>query len=155
MAPPAIHRDDRTVLIENASLRWAYFVMSFGLLGVVAYRSYALRESPGIFARRADLCPDHLHPDGSVLTRRCESGRGPRGCLAVWSATTVYADLIVGLHVIAGLVIVACAAAMAETPLVPGWCACGGVVGCRHWYCGSRLDGREIGFRGGGLVAAR
>ncbi len=45
MAPPAIHRDDRTMLIENASLRWAYLVMSFGLLGVVAYRSYVWRES--------------------------------------------------------------------------------------------------------------
>ena len=46
MASAAIHRDDRTMLIENASLRWAYLAMSFGLLGVVAYRSYVLRESP-------------------------------------------------------------------------------------------------------------
>jgi hypothetical protein len=40
------HRDDRTVLVENASFRWAYLALSFGLLGLTSYRSFAWRESP-------------------------------------------------------------------------------------------------------------
>ena len=46
MSASTVHRDERTVLVENASFRWAYLVMSFGLLGLVAYRSLLWRESP-------------------------------------------------------------------------------------------------------------
>jgi uncharacterized membrane protein YbjE (DUF340 family) len=38
-------RDERTVVIENASYRLAYLVMSFGLLASVAYRSFTLQQS--------------------------------------------------------------------------------------------------------------
>ena len=38
-------RDERTISIENASYRWAYLVLSFGMLLVVAYKSLMLGES--------------------------------------------------------------------------------------------------------------
>jgi hypothetical protein len=44
-APP-IQRDERTVAIENAGYRWAYLFLSFGLLALVAYRSFMRHESP-------------------------------------------------------------------------------------------------------------
>jgi predicted PurR-regulated permease PerM len=40
-----IMRDERTVATENASYRWAYLVLSFGLLVSTAYRAFALHES--------------------------------------------------------------------------------------------------------------
>lgn len=43
---PAVRRDERTVEVENAGLRWSYATLSFGLLAVVAYRSYVWHESP-------------------------------------------------------------------------------------------------------------
>lgn len=46
MTVPLVHRDERTVLVENASFRWAYLVLSFGLLGLTAYRSFVWRENP-------------------------------------------------------------------------------------------------------------
>ena len=46
MMPSPTGRDDPTASVENASFRWAYLVMSFGLLGLVAYRSFFWRESP-------------------------------------------------------------------------------------------------------------
>lgn len=42
----SIQRDERTIAVENASYRWAYLFLSFGLLLVVAYRSFVHRESP-------------------------------------------------------------------------------------------------------------
>ena len=45
MTSSAVHGDDRTVLVENASFRWAYLFISFGLLALVAYRSLVSRES--------------------------------------------------------------------------------------------------------------
>jgi tryptophan-rich sensory protein len=46
MSTSAVHRDERTVAVENAGFRWAYLFLSFGLLAVVAYRSFARHESP-------------------------------------------------------------------------------------------------------------
>jgi hypothetical protein len=40
-----IMRDERTVATENASYRWAYFVLSFGLLVSTAYRTFGRHES--------------------------------------------------------------------------------------------------------------
>ena len=40
-----ITRDERTVVVENTSYRFAYLVMSFGLLASVAYRSFILQQS--------------------------------------------------------------------------------------------------------------
>ena len=40
-----IPRDERTTAVENASYRWAYLVLSFGLLVSVAYRAFVLGES--------------------------------------------------------------------------------------------------------------
>ncbi len=45
MNDQSITRDERTVVVENTSYRFAYLVMSFGLLASVAYRSFALRQS--------------------------------------------------------------------------------------------------------------
>ena len=44
--PLTIERDERTTSIENAGYRWAYLVHSFGLLAVVAFRSFSSGEQP-------------------------------------------------------------------------------------------------------------
>jgi hypothetical protein len=44
--PPLVQRDERTVAVENASYRWSYLFLTFGLLAVVAYRSFVRDESP-------------------------------------------------------------------------------------------------------------
>jgi hypothetical protein len=43
---PLVQRDERTVAVENASYRWSYLFLSFGLLALVAYRSLVRDESP-------------------------------------------------------------------------------------------------------------
>jgi hypothetical protein len=43
MTANAIQRDERTVTVENAGYRYAYQLLSFGVLAAVAYRSFALR----------------------------------------------------------------------------------------------------------------
>jgi uncharacterized membrane protein YbjE (DUF340 family) len=45
MSPVPVQRDERTVTIENASYRWGYLVVSFGVLVLVAYRSFVHGES--------------------------------------------------------------------------------------------------------------
>jgi tryptophan-rich sensory protein len=45
MNPPSVARDERTLLVENASYRWSYLFVSFGLLADVAWRSAARQES--------------------------------------------------------------------------------------------------------------
>jgi 1,4-dihydroxy-2-naphthoate octaprenyltransferase len=41
----SVSHDERTVVVENASYRIAYLVMSFGLLAIVAYRGFVLQQS--------------------------------------------------------------------------------------------------------------
>ena len=41
----SVTRDERTLSVENSSYRWAYLLLSFGLLGIVAYRGLLWRES--------------------------------------------------------------------------------------------------------------
>ena len=45
MSPPPVERDERTVAVENASYRWSYHVLSFGVLGIVAFRAFVRGES--------------------------------------------------------------------------------------------------------------
>lgn len=45
MKDQPIIRDERTITVENSSYRWAYLLLSFGLLAVVAYRSFVWREA--------------------------------------------------------------------------------------------------------------
>jgi hypothetical protein len=45
MTSSAVHRDERTVAIENQSYRWAFHVFAYGLLAIVAYRSYMADEA--------------------------------------------------------------------------------------------------------------
>jgi 1,4-dihydroxy-2-naphthoate octaprenyltransferase len=45
MTDQPVNRDERTVVIENASYRLAYLVISFGVLVSVAYRSFILKQS--------------------------------------------------------------------------------------------------------------
>lgn len=40
-----VSRDERTITVENASYRWAYLFLSFGILALVAYRSFVRHES--------------------------------------------------------------------------------------------------------------
>jgi hypothetical protein len=42
---PPVERDERTVAVENAGYRWSYLFLSFGLLILVAYRSFVNHES--------------------------------------------------------------------------------------------------------------
>ena len=44
MTARPVLRDERTVAAENASYRWAYLVLSFGLLAAVAWRSFVAGE---------------------------------------------------------------------------------------------------------------
>jgi len=51
MTAPGIERDERTTSVENAGYRWSYLVLSFGMLAIVAYRSFATGEaSPDLLA---------------------------------------------------------------------------------------------------------
>lgn len=45
MNTATVDRDERTLAVENASYRWAYLFLSFGLLAIVAFRSFALHQS--------------------------------------------------------------------------------------------------------------
>lgn len=45
MKPQFVPRDERTTAVENASYRWAYLLLSFGLLISVAYRGFVRHES--------------------------------------------------------------------------------------------------------------
>jgi len=45
MTATPVMRDERTRAIENASYRWAYLVLSYGLLLSTAYRSFARGEA--------------------------------------------------------------------------------------------------------------
>lgn len=45
MSATSVQRDERTAAVENASYRWGYLVMSFGVLVLVMYRSFARDES--------------------------------------------------------------------------------------------------------------
>jgi hypothetical protein len=38
-------RDERTTVVENAGYRWSYLVLSFGLLAVIAFRSFSLGQT--------------------------------------------------------------------------------------------------------------
>lgn len=46
MNSTSVQRDERTAVVENASYRLAYLFLSFGLLVLVAYRSFVNKESP-------------------------------------------------------------------------------------------------------------
>jgi hypothetical protein len=41
MTATSVERDERTTAIENAGFRWSYLILSFGLLVIVAFRSFA------------------------------------------------------------------------------------------------------------------
>lgn len=45
MSSISVQRDERTVAVENASYRWGYVLISFGVLMLVAYRSFARGEN--------------------------------------------------------------------------------------------------------------
>jgi hypothetical protein len=45
MKPQFVPRDERTTAVENASYRWAYLLLSYGLLLSVAYRGFVRHES--------------------------------------------------------------------------------------------------------------
>ena len=45
MTTTLVQRDERTTAIEYAGFRWSYLVLSFGLLIIVAFRSFVNHES--------------------------------------------------------------------------------------------------------------
>jgi len=46
MTGQPVERDERTTAVVNAGYRWSYLVLSFGLLAVIALRSFLRDESP-------------------------------------------------------------------------------------------------------------
>ena len=38
-------RDERTIAVENASYRWGYLLLAFGLLAIVTFRGLVLQET--------------------------------------------------------------------------------------------------------------
>lgn len=45
MTVTQVDRDERTTAIENAGYRWSYLMLSFGLLAIVAFRSFSLGQT--------------------------------------------------------------------------------------------------------------
>ncbi len=45
MTATPILRDERTISTENTSYRWAYLLLSYGLLASTAYRAFVTHES--------------------------------------------------------------------------------------------------------------
>jgi hypothetical protein len=45
MTAAPVQRDERTAAIENAGYRWSYLALSFGLLVIIAIRSFLRGES--------------------------------------------------------------------------------------------------------------
>lgn len=45
MTAVSVERDERTLVVENASYRWAYFVLSYGILAAVIYRGFVRHEA--------------------------------------------------------------------------------------------------------------
>ena len=45
MTARVIERDERTMSVENASYRFAFLLLSFGVLLSVAYRSFVLQQT--------------------------------------------------------------------------------------------------------------
>ncbi|MBP1657047.1 MAG: hypothetical protein H6Q31_1648 [Bacteroidetes bacterium] len=41
MTDPVVERDERTTAVENAGYRWSYLALSFGLLAIIALRSFS------------------------------------------------------------------------------------------------------------------
>jgi hypothetical protein len=94
MSAILVQRDERTVAVENASYRWSYLFVSFGLLAIVAYRSLLNGESAWdlmalvIVAGLASMAYQAFH---KVLTRQ-------------WALMTVVTMAIAG--VIAAAVVI-------------------------------------------------
>ena len=66
-------RDERTVAVENASYRYAYLVLSYGLLMAVVYRSFVLAEQSWDLLALVVLgggIATAFQGGGRVLTRR-------------------------------------------------------------------------------------
>ena len=45
MSAACVQRDERTTAVENASYRYAYLFVAFGLLAITAVRSFVWRET--------------------------------------------------------------------------------------------------------------
>ena len=73
MGETAVERDERTVAVENASYRWGYLVMSFGLLVLVMYRSFVLGQAAWDLMALVVLggaIPSAYQGANNILTRR-------------------------------------------------------------------------------------
>jgi uncharacterized membrane protein YdcZ (DUF606 family) len=94
MTTNPVLRDERTVSIENASYRWAYLLMSYGLLVATAYRSFVRHESAW------DLMA--LVIAGGVVASVYQGGK--QVLSRRWAMTNVIAVVVAGV-LAAGIVI--------------------------------------------------
>jgi hypothetical protein len=88
-------RDERTLAIENASYRWTYLFLSFGLLGLVAYRSFVRDEAPWdllILVVLGGLVSSVYQGLHGILSRRWAIA-----CLAAVAGSAILAALIAWL----------------------------------------------------------
>lgn len=94
MTAHGVVRDERTVATENASYRWSYLVLSFGLLASTLYRSVVRHEAAWDLLALVVLggvVATVLQGAGRVLTRRW---------VAVSAATVVLAACVAALVVL-------------------------------------------------------
>lgn len=94
MAESPILRDERTDFVENASYRWAYLLLSYGLLASVAYRAFARNESSWDLLALVIVA-------GAVATF-CQARQ--RVLSARWAVITI-AAVIIAIAIAAGLVL--------------------------------------------------
>lgn len=45
MKDQVVFRDERTITVENASYRWGYLVVTYGLLIMIAFRAFFFKQS--------------------------------------------------------------------------------------------------------------
>ena len=71
-------RDERTLAVENAGFRWAYQVVSFGLLILVGYRSVARSEAAwdliGLVVLGGVVAAIYQWSHGALTKRRLMNG---------------------------------------------------------------------------------
>lgn len=86
-------KDERTTAVENASYRWSYLVISFGLLLDVMYRSFFRQEASwdllGLVIL-AGLVGTLYQSSQKILTRRW----------VIWAALTAVIAAVVALIII-------------------------------------------------------
>ncbi len=87
-----VERDERTVATENVSYRWAYLLLSFGLLASTAYRAFVTKEAAWDLLGLVIL--GGVVSSSYQATHRVLGKRWVRGSLLTMAAAAVVAVLM-------------------------------------------------------------